>query len=43
MSNELQAQLSTGNTLYAILFNSVGQVWNGCLFLRGLCGRYNNK
>ena len=29
---ELQAQLSTGSTLYAILLNSVGQVWNGAAF-----------
>ena len=32
MANELQAQLSTGSTLYAILLNSVGQVWNGSAF-----------
>jgi len=32
MSNELQAQLSTGSTLYAILLNAVGQVWNGSAF-----------
>ena len=29
---ELQAQLSTGSTLYAILLNSVGQIWNGSAF-----------
>jgi len=32
MSNELQAFLSTGSTLYALLLNSVGQVWNGSAF-----------
>ena len=33
MTKELQAQLSTGSTLYAILLNSVGQVWNGSAFV----------
>ena len=32
MAKELQAQLSTGSTLYAILLNSVGQVWNGATY-----------
>ena len=32
MTKELQAQLSTGSTLYAILLNSVGQIWNGSAF-----------
>lgn len=32
MSNELLAFYPTGNTLYALLFNDVGQVWNGAAF-----------
>jgi len=32
MAKEIQAYLSTGSTLYAILLNSVGQVWNGSAF-----------
>ena len=33
MAKELQAYLSTSSTLYAILLNSVGQVWNGVTFV----------
>jgi len=33
MAKELQAYLSTGSTLYAILLNSVGQVWSGAAFV----------
>jgi hypothetical protein len=29
MSNELHAETTTGLTLYAVLLNSTGQVWNG--------------
>lgn len=32
MSKELQINYPTGATLYALLFNSVGQVWNGSSF-----------
>lgn len=32
MANELQAFLPTGKTLYAVLLNSIGQVWDGTQF-----------
>jgi len=32
MANELQAYLPTGKTLYAVLLNSIGQVWDGTQF-----------
>ena len=30
--NELKTQFPTGNKLYAVILNSVGQVWNGTAF-----------
>jgi len=32
MANELQAFLPTGKTLYAVLLNAIGQVWDGTQF-----------
>lgn len=32
MANEIQAQAATGKTLYAVVINSVGQIWNGSAF-----------
>ena len=32
MANELVLDYATGNTLYAMLFNASGQVWNGSAF-----------
>lgn len=32
MANELQAFLPTGKTLYAVLLNAIGQVWDGSQF-----------
>lgn len=32
MTNELIINYPTGNTLYALLFNSIGQIWNGSAF-----------
>jgi hypothetical protein len=32
MANELHAHATSGLTLYAVLLNSVGQVWNGSAF-----------
>jgi hypothetical protein len=32
MTNELNAETTTGLTLYAVLLNSTGQVWNGAAF-----------
>lgn len=33
MANELQAQATAGQTLYAVLLNSTGQIWNGTTFV----------
>lgn len=33
MANELQAYTTTGGTVYAVLLNSVGQIWNGSAFV----------
>lgn len=33
MANELQAYTTTGLTVYSVLLNSVGQVWNGSTFV----------
>lgn len=32
MANEIQAYIPTGKTLYAVLLNAVGTVWNGSTF-----------
>lgn len=33
MANEIQAHYTTGSTLYFVLFNATGQVWNGTAFV----------
>ena len=33
MANEIQAQTTTGKTLYAVIVNSVGQIYNGTTFV----------
>jgi hypothetical protein len=33
MANEIQAQAASGLTLYAVVINSTGQVWNGTTFV----------
>ena len=33
MANEIQAYIGTGKTIYAILLNTAGQVWNGAAFV----------
>lgn len=33
MAHEIQAQTTTGQTIYAVLLNSSGQIWNGTTFV----------
>ena len=42
MANELQAYTTTGLTLYAVLLNATGQIWNGAAFEAIVAGSWTS-
>ena len=42
MANELVMNYPTGSTLYALLFDAVGRVWNGSAFEAPVAGSWAN-